>query len=191
VETNVKTSVSKYMSYLLRHCPQNLDMDAEGFVDVNELLMKIRGRYLVDKSLILEIVNRSDRKRFEIIGNKIRALYGHTLPVRPKLEEDRNIISLYHGTTPEAASRILKEGLKPMKRKWVHLSPTIGIAKEVGMRRTKDPVVLEIDAKAAIRNRIRFYRATDKVYVCESIPPHYLRKACGRSQKHGSLEEEV
>jgi len=170
-----QTSVSRYMSYLLRHHPQSLKMDAEGFVDIDELLRKIRARYLVDKTLILEIVDRSDRKRFEIKGNRIRALYGHTIPVRLKFEEDRKIKSLYHGTTPDAASKILKEGLKPMKRKWVHLSPTIGIAKEVGMRRTKNPVVLEIDAETAIQDGIRFYRATDKVYTSGPISPKYIK----------------
>lgn len=186
----MKTIVSRYMSYLLRHCPQSLEMDAEGFVSVDELLEKISARYLVDKGLILEIVNESDRKRFEIKGNRIRALYGHTIPVRLKFEEDRKIKSLYHGTTPDAASKIMKEGLKSMKRKWVHLSPTMGIAKEVGIRRTQHPVVLEIDAETAIRDGIRFYRATDKVYICGFIPPKYVR-ITGRRQPNSSLEEEV
>jgi putative RNA 2'-phosphotransferase len=177
MEANVKTNVSKYMSYLLRHNPQGLGMDAEGFVDIDELLGKIKARYSVDDSLIREIVDRSDRKRFEIRGNRIRALYGHTIPVRLKLEEDRNIKSLYHGTTPEAASKILEEGLKPMRRRWVHLSPTIEIAKEVGMRRTKNPIVLKIDAKTAMQDGLKFYRATHKVYLCSRIPPKHIRIA--------------
>ena len=118
-----------------------------------------------------------ERARFEIRGNRVRALYGHTIPVRLKLEEDRNIKSIYHGTTVGAASKILKEGLKPMRRKWVHLSLTVDIAKEVGMRRTKNPVVLEIDAETAMRDGIRFYRATDKVYICGPIPPQYVGMA--------------
>ena len=171
----LKTRVSRYMSYLLRHNPENLRMDAHGFVDLKELLNKVRQRFPVDENFIREIVEKSDKKRFEIVGDKIRALYGHTIPVEIQLEEDKTVKKLYHGTTEDAASRILENGLKPMKRKWVHLSPTVKIAKEVGLRRTKEPVILEIDAEAARKDKIRFYKATEKVYLCKYVPPRHIR----------------
>jgi putative RNA 2'-phosphotransferase len=177
LEPNLKTKVSKYMSYLLRHNPGNLRMDKHGFVDINELLTKLREHLEVDKKLILEIVEKSDNKRFEIVENKIRALYGHTIPVTVELDEDKTVQVLYHGTTREAASRILKVGLKPMKRTWVHLSPTIQIAREVGLRRTQQPVVLEIDAETARKDGLKFFRATLKVYVCNEVPPRYIKRA--------------
>ena len=172
---NVK--VSKYISYLLRHNPENLKMDTHGFVDLDELLEKLNERFQVDKRLIFEIAEKSDRNRFEIAENKIRALYGHTIPVRLELEEDKVTNVFYHGTTPDAVAEILKVGLKPMKRRWVHLSPAIEIANEVGLRRTKNPVILEIDAEVARKKGLRFYKATDKVYVCEGILPKYIKTA--------------
>jgi putative RNA 2'-phosphotransferase len=176
VDLNLKARVSRYMSSLLRHSPQNLEMDEEGFVNVDKLLEKIRTRYpIVDKRMILEISDKSNKKRFEIKGNKIRALYGHTIPVDIEFEEDTHVKLLYHGTTPEAASKILKEGLKPMKRTWVHLSPTMETAIEIGKRRTAHPVVLEIDAKAAREGSLKFYKATDKVFLSGPIPPEYIR----------------
>ena len=177
MEVNLRAKVSRHMSYLLRHNPENLKMDRHGFVDIDELLKKLKERFPIDKKFILEVVEKSDRKRFEIIGNKTRALYGHTIPVKLELEEDKTVKVLYHGTTPEASSEILKEGLKPMKRRRVHLSPTIEIATEVGLRRTRNPVVLEIHAEAAGKNGLRFYKATDKVYVCGAIPPRYIKVA--------------
>jgi len=181
MEQDLKVKVSKYMSYLLRHNPESLKIDRHGFVPLDELLEKLNERFKVDRRLISEIVEESDRKRFEIVGNKIRALYGHTIPVKLELEEDKVAKVFYHGTTPDAASKILKVGLKPMKRRWVHLSPTVEIATEVGLRRTKNPIVLEIDAEAARKNGVRFYKATDKVYVCEAILPRCIRVA--NSQK--------
>lgn len=177
MKQNLRTTVSRYMSYLLRHNPGNLKMDKHGFIDIHELLEKLRKRFRIDKEFIFEIVDKSKRKRFEIVGNKIRALYGHTVPVKLELEEDKTVKLLYHGTTPEAAAKILKEGLKPMKRRWVHLSPTVEIATEVGLRRTNNPVILEIHAEAARKNSLRFYKATDKVYVCGAIPPRYIKVA--------------
>ncbi|MEM3576996.1 MAG: RNA 2'-phosphotransferase [Candidatus Bathyarchaeia archaeon] len=182
----LRVKVSRYMSYLLRHNPQGLGMDEHGFVDLDKLLEKINQRFKVDKFFVLDVVEKSGRKRFEVVGNKIRALYGHTVPVKLEFEEDKTVKVLYHGTTPHAASKILREGLKPMKRKWVHLSPTIEVAMEVGMRRTDTPTVLEIDAEAARRDGLKFFKATDKVYLCKNVPQKYvtLVRADAYAAKH-------
>ena len=175
MEQNLKVSVSKYMSYILRHNPEDMKMDKYGFVDFDELLKKVKERFQVDKRLIFEIVEKSDKKRFEIVDDKIRALYGHTIHVKLEFEEDKAVKVFYHGTTPYAASEIVKEGLRPMKRKWVHLSPTIEIAREVGLRRTQNPVVLKVNTEAARKNGVRFYKATDKVYLCSRVKSDYIK----------------
>jgi len=173
----LKTRISRYMSYLLRHNPENLQMDEEGFVSIERLLQKLKEKFpSIDKSLIYEIVEKSERKRFEIKGDKIRALYGHSIPLKMRLEEDREVKRLYHGTTPQAAKEILKTGIKPMKRRWVHLSPTIEIARTVALRRTQSPVILEIDVEKARKNGIKFYKATNEVYLTRYIPPRYIRR---------------
>ena len=176
-EHDLRVRVSKYMSYLLRHNPENLNMDRYGFVSLDELLEKIREHFQVDKKFISEIIKKNDRKRFGIAEDRIRALYGHTIPVGLQLEEDKSVKVLYHGTTLNAASKILKTGLKPMKRRWVHLSPTIETAIRVGLRRTLKPVVLEIDAEAARKDGGKFHKATDTVYLCSYIKPKYIKHA--------------
>jgi len=65
--------------------------------------------------------------------------------------------------------------LQPMRRRWVHLSPTEEIASEVGKRRTDKPVVLVVDASEARSHGVRFFRATDKVYVCKHVPAKYIK----------------
>jgi putative RNA 2'-phosphotransferase len=105
-----------------------------------------------------------------------------------RARQDRYVKSLYHGTTPSVASKILREGLKPMKRRQVHLSPTVEVAEEVRMRRTKNPVVLEIGAETAIRDGMRFYRATAKVYVCGTVSPKYV-KIVGRQKRSVEYRE--
>ncbi len=177
MEHELKVKVSRYMSYLLRHNPENLKMNRHGFVSLEELLEKVKERFQIDKKFIFDIVEKSERKRFEIVEDKIRALYGHTIPVKLELEEDKMVKVLYHGTTWDAASKILKMGLKPMKRKWVHSSPTTEMAKEVGLRKTRKPVILEINAEAARHNGVRFYKASDRVYVCNNLSPKYIKLA--------------
>jgi putative RNA 2'-phosphotransferase len=176
VEEDLKIKISRYMSYLLRHDPENLKMDDQGFVDLEEFLEKVKERFQIEEQLVFEIVEKSERRRFEIIENKIRALYGHSIPVKLELEEDEVTKVLYHGTTPNAASKILKFGLKPKERRWVHFSPTIEIAREVGLRRTSNPVILEIDAEEARKNGVKFYKATDKVYLSGDVAPRYIKR---------------
>jgi len=173
---DVKMQVSRYMSYLLRHNPEDLEMDKGGFVQIDKLLSKVKTRYpMVDRELLMSMVHGGDKKRFEIIGDRIRALYGHTIEVKMELREDREVMILYHGTTPHALNRIMETGLKPMRRKWVHLSPTKEIALEVGKRRTRTPVVLAVDAFRARNNGIKFYKATDQVYLCRYVPAKYIK----------------
>ena len=174
---DLKIKVSRYMSYLLRHNPRDLKMDSEGYVDLEDLLRKVRERFQVDKQLIFDIVEKSERRRFEVKNGKIRALDIHSILVVLKLKEEKTIEILYHGTTPEAAEKIMRTGLKPMKRRWVHLSPTIDIAIEVALRRTRKPAVIEVDVKRARKDgKIKFYKATEQVYLCSEIPPRYLRR---------------
>jgi len=190
MKRDLKVEVSKYMSYLLRHNPENLKMDRHGFVSVEELLEKLKELFPGDKRLVIEIIEKSDKKRFEVIDDKIRALYGHTIPVRVEWKKDKRVNILFHGTTPSAALQILKNGLKSMRREWVHLSPTIEIATEVGMRRTQKPTILEIDAEAARRDGVKFFRATEKVYLCKYVAAKYITQLTIRKDETQSQGQE-
>jgi len=172
---DLKIRISKYMSYLLRHDPEDLKMSENGFVSLGELLTKLKRKFpQVSEGLIREIVEKSERRRFEMKGGKIRALYGHSISIRMRLKEDKEVNVLYHGTTWEAAARIIRVGLKPMRRNWVHLSPTVEVARIVAFRRTSKPAILKIDARRARRDGIKFYKATEEVYLCKEIPPKYI-----------------
>jgi len=177
VERSLRVKVSKFVSYLLRHDPMGLVMDEEGFVDLDELVSKVKERFLgVDVGFLRRLVEEGERKRFEVVGDRVRALYGHSFPVYLRLEEDRLVEWLYHGTTSEAAGEILVKGLQPMKRMWVHLSPTIDIANQVGKRRTSSPVILVVNCAEARKAGLRFYKASEQVYLCKSVPAKYIRR---------------
>jgi len=152
-------------------------MDEEGFVDLDELVSKVKESFpSVDSAFVRRLVEESERKRFEIVGNRIRALYGHSVPVYLRLEEDRLVEWLYHGTTSEAAKEILERGLQPMKRMWVHLSPTIDIAAQVGKRRANSPIILVVTCTEARKAGLKFYKASDQVYLCKFVPAEYIRR---------------
>lgn len=69
----------------------------------------------------------------------------------------------------------MRDGLLPMKRQYVHLSVDTTMATLVGKRRDIDPIILEIDAREALSDGIKFYIGNDKVWLCDKIPPKYIK----------------
>lgn len=166
------TKLSKRLSYILRHDPLKfgLKLDEKGFVSIKELCKKTG----IKEEEIYNIVQRQKKKRFEIKKGKIRALYGHTV-IKIKYEEIEPPEVLFHGTSRENAEKILREGLKPMRRHYVHLSRDTEDAFIVGRRDDKNPIILKIKAKEAHSKGIKFYRAGD-LYLAEYIPPEFIEK---------------
>ena len=75
--------LSKEVSYALRHAPSEygLALDENGWVDVQELLkaLKENNKWAsIELNDLISMIEASDKKRHEIVGDKIRALYGHT-----------------------------------------------------------------------------------------------------------------
>ncbi len=166
--------VSKQMAYLLRHDPSGLTMDDEGFVDLDELLARLKERWKnLSGPKLREIVEQDPKGRYEISQGRIRALYGHSIDVEPDLPEV-NVDVLYHGTSEKSAERIQEEGLKSQGRRKVHLSAKKADAIEVGRRHTPDPVLLEIKAAEATESGVVFQKASEKVYVTDFVPPEFI-----------------
>lgn len=80
---------------------------------------------------------------------------------------------LYHGTADRFLTVIQTEGLKPMHRHHVHLSPDIETATCVGARQGK-PVILEVRVAALAQDGQPFYLTSNQVWLAESVPPRYL-----------------
>jgi putative RNA 2'-phosphotransferase len=168
--------VSKFLSYILRHDPGKYGLlpDKYGFVGIAEVLdaLKQRFRTFRDEELF-DVLDNDPKGRFEIAGKKIRATYGHSIEVLPFSGEEEPPEVLFHGTSREGSERILKEGLKPMDRKFVHLSISEEDARTVGSRHDEAPVILRIMAGEASRDGIKFYGEAN-VFLAESIPAKYV-----------------
>lgn len=172
--------LSKEISYALRHAPweYELELDEQGFVPIEQLLHALNesGSYGREVTLadLEQIIASSEKKRHEIAGDKIRALYGHTVSQMIKKEPGIPPAILFHGTTHKALPQIFRDGLKPMKRQYVHLSIDTDTATRVGKRRDENPVILKINAEAAHKAGIQFFIGNDKVWLCREIPKEFL-----------------
>lgn len=171
-----KVKVSKFLSFILRHGPQNygLGLDRNGFVEFRAVLEILKRRFpgLEDED-VKHIVMNDPKKRFQIEDKRIRARYGHSVDVEP-LEECQAIPDvLFHGTSPHKLDSILREGLMPEGRKFVHLSVNVEEALKVGERKDINPVVLRIDALRASQEGLVFWKEAN-VYLAKTIAPQYL-----------------
>lgn len=173
--------LSKKISHVLRHAPEefSLKMDRQGFVQIEQLLSGLNAHNhfggTVGLSDLEYIIAYSEKQRYEIVGDKIRALYGHSFSMKIQKEKAEPPAVLYHGTAKRFVESIKEKGLLPMGRQYVHLSTDVETAISVGMRRDEDPVILEIDAQAAFRSGIKFYIGNDKVWLCDELPVRYIK----------------
>jgi putative RNA 2'-phosphotransferase len=168
--------LSRFLSFLLRHRPRDypLAFDRQGFVSWSDLKEQIEARFpdATDEE-IRNAIAGSDKKRFEMREDRVRATYGHSFPVDIGAESIEPPARLYHGTSRDLAQTVLREGLKPRGRTYVHLSASLEEAVAVGQRRDASPAIIVVDALAAHSSGIRFY-ASGPLYLAGEIPPGFL-----------------
>jgi putative RNA 2'-phosphotransferase len=171
----METKLSKTLSYLLRHNPEdgNLEMDPQGFVALDSLLDALaeRGWRELDPESFMDTLDDPSVERFERRGTAVRATYGHSVDVDPEYPEIQPEFPLYHGTSPDAWTSIKSDGLKPMNRQYVHLSRSIEEARRVGHRHANSPIILSV--KSPDKSSMTYYRA-GPVVLAEHVPSEWL-----------------
>ena len=131
--------LSKEISYALRHAPweYELEIDQEGWVPVEQLLDALHKEEKwknIGEADLKEMIEKSEKKRHELKDGRIRAFYGHSIPMKILKEEKMPPDILYHGTARGFLESISENGLLPQSRQYVHLSQDIETAKKVGMK---------------------------------------------------------
>ncbi|MEK6601159.1 MAG: RNA 2'-phosphotransferase [Candidatus Binatota bacterium] len=168
--------VSRFLSFLLRHRPADypLQFDRQGFVSWDDLVAMVQDRFPeITVEEIRDIIEGSDKKRFELNEGKVRATYGHSFPVELGLESVEPPSPLYHGTARDLAETILQEGLKPRGRQYVHLSASVEEALAVGKRRDPSPTIVVVDSRGAHASGIPFY-SSGPLFLATEIPAKFL-----------------
>ena len=182
--------LSKFLALILRHQPERfaLELDEEGWARLPEVMEILRGlpnfRWATraDLMAVVEGVATDDKRRFQVEGKRIRARYGHSIAQPIIYEPCAPPSILYHSTTPDNLGSIRREGLKPMGRQYVHLSPdtetTIGSTElttsRVGARHDELPVVITVRAAEAHAAGVEFYEADEMVYLAKCVLVEFL-----------------
>ncbi len=180
MDRSERVSLSKYLSYLLRHEPGRLDleMDRHGWVRISQLVEKAReeGRDL-SRDGIREVMEESEKNRFRVSGDGrfIRAGYGHSVDVELGLEPRQPPERLFHGTADRNLESIRKRGLLPGGRQYVHLSAEEEDARQVGARHGK-PVVLVVEALVMHGEGYVYYRSDTEpgIWLTGRVPREHI-----------------
>jgi putative RNA 2'-phosphotransferase len=170
--------LSKQLSYYLRHAPDRIgiDRDPAGWVDVDVLLAALAAHGKgVTRAELDRVVADNDKQRFSFddTGTRIRANQGHSVAVDLDLPGATPPELLYHGTVARSVAAIMRDGLRPMSRHDVHLSPDVDTATKVGARRGT-PVVLTVAAGRMTRDGHEFRVSTNGVWLVPAVPPEYI-----------------
>ncbi len=173
MEPNNLTTKSKFLSLILRHNPKKIGivLDDHGWANVAELCSKMP----ISKDHLDEIVRTDSKGRYSYSddGMSIRANQGHSINVDVELEKLEPPEFLWHGTATKSMNSILKDGLKPMSRQYVHLSLDKETATTVGSRHG-EPVLLKIKAKEMYNNGHKFFRSKNGVWLVLNVPALYI-----------------
>lgn len=171
-----RVRVSKYLAKHLRHQPERigLRLDEGGWVAVDTLLeATARHGFPITPEELAYVVENDNKRRYMLENGRIRANQGHTIPVDLGLPVAEPPAVLYHGTGARNLPAIRAEGLRPMGRHHVHLSPDRATATRVGARRGR-PVVLTVDAAGMRAAGHEFRVSANGVWLVDHVPPDYL-----------------
>jgi putative RNA 2'-phosphotransferase len=172
------TKISKFLSLVLRHKPEaiNIDLDENGWVDVDLLIEKSKlSGYDLDINALKYIVEKNNKKRFSFNStlDKIRANQGHSLKIELGYLSQKPPEILYHGTGIKNLTSILKTGLQKRNRHHVHLSNDFETAINVG-KRHGEPYVFKVLSEKMSANNFDFFLSENGVWLTENVPSIYL-----------------
>lgn len=179
MDAKERKRISKFLSYVLRHHPEliDLELDQNGWANTQVLIEKSTTKnHVLTKEILKEIVATNDKKRFSFNEDetKIRANQGHSLQhIDLEMEAVQPPEFVYHGTVAKFLDAIKEQGLLKGSRQHVHLSLDIETAKKVGGRRGV-PVILKIEAQKMHSEGFKFYCSANGVWLTDHVPPKYI-----------------
>lgn len=179
MKNNDRITLSKKMSYALRHRPEEFGLDMAP--DASVLLDDLSKALKTSTDDILYVVRHDNKGRFAYSPEtgRIWCKHGHTIDgINPDLEVvDSSADSLpgilYHGTKEQFIKSVMKDGLKHMDRNFVHLTPSLETAKSVADRRSGKSVILKVNTNNLLNSGYTLHKSGE-VYLIEYVSPSLL-----------------
>ena len=168
--------ITRSLAFMLRHQPEkfDLDLDPHGFADLEDVVHALNERLgeAVSEADVREAVLSGDRVRYEIQDERIRALYGHSIPVEPGPSSKPPEV-LFVAIPEQDVDRAQRYGLRGGRRRFLHLALTKEDACDSGRRTSRHYTVLRIRALDAWEEGIAFYDRK-ALWLAEEVPTHLI-----------------
>jgi len=191
---------SRLIVTILRHTASNynLNMDSNGFIDVDSLLKIPKLKDLTIDEL-KNIVNNCNKKRM-ILKEKYGKLYiaanqGHSIKIEseiltPITLENFNLYKkkdIVHGTYFNVIEKIKAEGLNKMERIHIHFTTNLDVSKVVSGMRKSSEVFIFIDLEKTLKDGFKFYESPNGVILTPGddkgfLPTKYFKKIIYRNE---------
>jgi putative RNA 2'-phosphotransferase len=171
--------LNKTLLHALRHDPAyyGISLDERGWIDIQALASALKQSpkwHKISGEDIRAITMRSDKQRFDIKDNMIRAAYGHSIPVKPYDTVAVPPDMLFMAIDANEKEAAMRHGIRAAGRTYLHLSADRETARNIGRNKFESPLLLNIHAKNAAADGIPFYNAAGSIWLAEQIHPQYL-----------------
>lgn len=165
-----RVRLSKSIAYRLRH-DSTLARDDGGWSELIDVQDALKGRVSLDE--IAAVATHRGEERFEFQAGRIRAKYGHSVPVDLRyVPQNAQHGYLFHASPWSEAGAILnrKAGIQPMGRVFVHLTDEVREAVRAGVRKGR-PLVYGV----LLNSGDGVLRAAGHTFLSGPIPVRRLR----------------
>lgn len=184
--------ITRLLAFMLRHEPEqfDVDVDAHGFADVNDVLRALEERLGGPLSLeeLTAAVEGGDRRRYEIREGRIRALYGHSIEVEPG-PESRPPEVLHIAVPTRDVERARRFGLRGGRRRFLHLAVDPEDALAAGRRSAQEYTLIRVLAIDAWEQGVHFYDR-GSLWLAEELPTHLIEVGESRSDGEPARERD-
>jgi putative RNA 2'-phosphotransferase len=188
-DKNIKKK-SIRLTWLLRHGANetNLAMDTAGFARISDVLRLAH----LDRATLDAVAAENNKARYEIRGDVIRAVQGHSFEGTPVtlegLEASWERVDgdgiVFHGTSLASAQAILTGGgIHAAARSHVHLAPSTSSV--VGKRAAVD-VLLSVSLEKMRTRHCIVYRAGNGVLLARTVPVEAIVDVLGAGRTRGN-----
>lgn len=184
-DSELDDAIQRAILCRLRHRNQTSDLshDYFGLVRVNEFTRCIESRFQnvglcrFRKRFQICIEELVELEKIEFRCEKIRALYGHSLPGVIVGEMKWPNFPLYHATRRQHLDSILKHGLQSQSRTWVHLTTDSRYAAKILANHDYEEgsVLLSVTPVLLEDSDVTFRKTNSHVWLASWVPPFAIK----------------
>jgi putative RNA 2'-phosphotransferase len=168
--------ITRSLAYMLRHQPEkfDLELDPYGWAGLDAVVRALNEKLgePITADDVREAIASGDRPRYELSGDRVRALYGHSIDVLPG-EPSKPPEFLYVGVAKHDSDRAQRFGLRGGRRRFLHLARSVDEAREAGRRTGPHYAVLTVFALDAWEEGVNFYDR-QALFLAEEIPTQFI-----------------